>query len=371
MIVKNFHINDIIFNTFLLSPNINKFNEISIRNIKKKLLINNKLYYINNNLHIFIAVKHVNWEKPALVDSWKHFGTVIHYDWGNTYNQYDKDWHKIGKKLFNQELLKKIKDIHKKNPINIFFSYFSGRLVFPKTIEEINNLGIITINIGFDDTSTFWGIKEPTGYSGNVEIAPYYDISITCQNPKDIYKYLHVGGRPIYMPPAANPNVFANLDSSTNKSMQICFIGQNYGKRIKIINYLKSKKIPIIIRGKGWPEGPVTINKMVEMFSNSLLVLGFGYIKNTKITGLKARDFEVPMTGTAYITTFNKTLKNYFTPDKEILFYKNEKHLLNKIKYYLNNPKLAISIGIKGKKRALRDHTWTKRWEFILEIIGN
>ena len=369
MIIKHFDIKDILFNNLKFIPH-KSILASNILKIKSHLLKHKKFITTNDNLLIFTAVKHVNWGKPALVDSWKNFGTVIHYDWRKKYNQYDKDWHRIGKFSFNKELLKKVKEIHKNTPIHIFFSYLSGRLVFPKTIEEINHLGIITINIGFDDTSTFWGIKEPTGYSGNAEIAPYYDISITCQNPKDIYKYLHVGGRPIFIPPAANPDIFAKLEAPTNKSIQVCFIGQNYGKRTKIINYLISEKIPIIIKGKGWPDGPVTINDMLKVYNNSLLALGFGYIKNTKITGLKARDFEVPMTGTAYITTFNKILQNYFIPDKEILFYKNEKDLLNKIKYYLENPKLAISIGINGKKRALQEHTWSKRWESLLEIIG-
>ena len=132
---------------------------------------------------VFIAVRQVNWEKTGLVDSWRELTDVVHYDWGEQYNQYNRrDWQKTGKYLFNEKLLKMVKIEHLKQPIQIFFSYLSGRSVFPGTIKQISEMGIITINIGLDDTRSFRGKKKRTGWTGNVEIAPAFDICITCQN---------------------------------------------------------------------------------------------------------------------------------------------------------------------------------------------
>jgi spore maturation protein CgeB len=91
---------------------------------------------------------------------------------------------------------------------------------------------------------------------------------------------------------------------------------------------------------------------------------------NPRCIGLKGRDFEVPMTGVAYMTTYNHELAQYFEPGKEIIFYKDSNELINKINYYLEHSKEAVKIGLAGRKRALTDHTWEKRWKQLLEICG-
>ena len=318
---------------------------------------------------IFVTVKLMNWEKTGLVDSWRELADVVHYDWGEQYNQYSRrDWQRTGKYLFNEELLKRVKREHLKQPIQIFFSYLSGRSVFPQTIKQISEMGIITINIGFDDTRSFQGKKKRTGWTGNMEIAPAFDICITCQNRSDIVKYLKIGANPIFFPPGGNHQFWASNSPSPNRTIPVSFIGQNYGRRQKIINRLRKSGIPVATYGRGWPEGEISQEKMREVYGNSLITLGFGYISKTSLLGLKGRDFEVPLTGTTYLTTYHEELARYFQPDREMLFYVNEENLLRKIRYYLDNPEKTKEIGLAGRKKALAEYTWEKRWQEILEV---
>jgi len=336
----------------------------------KKRRENNELpVNLPDQPRIFFAVKQVNWEKTGLVDSWREIAEVIHYDWGEKYNQYNRrDWQKTGKYLFNEELLERVKREHLKQPIQIFFSYLSGRSVFPRTIKQISEMGIITINIGFDDTRSFRGKKRRTGWTGNMEIAPTFDICITCQNRNDIVKYLKAGANPIFFPPGGNHQFWASKSPSSNRTIPVSFVGQNYGRRQKIINRLRKAGIPVATYGKGWPEGEISQEKMLEVYNSSLITLGFGYIGKTNLLGLKGRDFEVPLTGTAYLTTYYEELARYFLPDREMLFYSNEEDLLRKVRYYLDNPEKAKEVGLDGRKKGLAEHTWEKRWQEILEV---
>ena len=126
---------------------------------EKKILFS-AIERLREDPSVFIAVKNINWEKTGLVDSWKNLAPYIHWDWGEKYDQNSSDWEETGKPLFNQELLDRIFDAHKNSKINMFFSYLSGRWVYPETIGKIRKEGIFTVNLGFDDYHRFWGRKE-------------------------------------------------------------------------------------------------------------------------------------------------------------------------------------------------------------------
>ena len=135
-----------------------------------------------------------------------------------------------------------------------------------------------------------------------------------------------------------------------------------------MVNRLRRAGIPVATYGKGWPEGEISQEKMREVYNNSLITLGFGYIGQTNLAGLKGRDFEVPLTGTTYLTTYHEELARCFQPDKEMLFYVDEEDLLRKIRCCLDNPERTKEVGLAGRKRALDEHTWEKRWQDILEV---
>jgi hypothetical protein len=347
------------------------YDETSYINRIKENLINTNKKISSKKPRIFIAVKNINWEKTGLVDSWKNIAEVIHYDWGSEFDQNSPDWEKSDKSKFNKVLLETVTKYHKKKSIDIFFSYLSGNWVFRETIESINKLGIITVNFSFDDSHSFWGRKIKSGWSGNAGIADAFDACITVMNVKDILKYDKAGARPIYLPPGGNQNIFGSVKSSKTRTIPVSFIGQKYGLREDLIKFLENKGVEVFTAGIGWDRGSVSQEEMLKIYNNSLLTIGFGYLGNTTNVGLKGRDFEVPMTGAAYITTYNELLAEYFEDGKEIIFYKNKDDLLEKIKYYLNHQKEAIEIGINARKRSLAEHAWEKRWMKILDILRN
>ncbi|MBV6519358.1 MAG: hypothetical protein DCC43_11010 [Candidatus Brocadia sp.] len=339
-----------------------------IQQIQAYLTKAGKMLSFKDKPRVFAAVHHVNWERPGLVDGWAEITDTVHYDWGNAFDQYASDWHRNGKPAFNKELIRRVESSHREKPIDIFFSYLSGRWVYPETIQTINNLNIITVNISLDDTLKFWGVQETSGYSGTAEIAPEFDFCITCQSKEDVGKYYMVGARALFLPPGANPRIFSPLP--VPRDIPVSFIGQCYGIRPHIIAWLKEHGIIVNTYGRGWLSAEISSQDMNAIYSRSLINLGFGFIGNSSVTGLKGRDFEVPLMGGLYLTTYNQALEDHFTIGEEIACYRNEVELRTQLSYYITHPDIALKIGASGRVRCLRDHTWINRFKTILNVIG-
>lgn len=321
----------------------------------------------NKKPRIYVAVHDVNWELENLVKPWKDLGRIEHYDWEGEYDQYDPQWNEK-KRNFCNVLMEKVRTAHQREPINIFFSYLSGNWIYPDLITEINKLGIITINISFDDKLKFWGVQTEHGLTGNADIAPAFDICITCQSSDDVSKYVYVGGNPLFFPPAASPNTFISKDIV--KDIKISFIGQKYGVRAKVIDELLKQGIPISVYGKGWPSGELSFKEKQDVLSRTLINLGFGYVDDSdNIIGFKERDFEVPLTGGLYITTYNPDLEACYILGNEIECYKDLSDLVDKAKCYLSHPEEAKRKGLAGRNRVLSDHTWKKRFGMIIDML--
>jgi hypothetical protein len=278
--------------------------------------------------HVFLAVHHVNWERHGLVDPWREIADVTHYEWGDSFDQYSRDWHRNGKLRFNEALFQRVRDTHDQKPIDLFFSYLSGRWVYAETIRNIGALGCVTTNIGFDDTLQFWGHKEASGLSGNADIASSFDVCITCGSERDVGRYIGVGARPLFLPPGVNPQAFEH--PKVERDIPISFVGQCYGKRPAIVEYLRANGVAIQTFGRGWPGGEVSLETMKEIYARSVINMGFGYTGGSSSVVLKGRDFEVPVSGGLYLTSYNAEMEKYFTPGKEIEFYHDETELLRK-----------------------------------------
>ena len=76
------------------------------------------------------------------------------------------------------------------------------------------------------------------------------------------------------------------------------------------------------------------------------------------------------MSGGLYLTQYNHELEDCYEIGKEIVCYRNKEELVEKIRYLLDHPEEAEEIRQAGYKRALKDHTWEKRFENIFRMAG-
>jgi spore maturation protein CgeB len=88
------------------------------------------------------------------------------------------------------------------------------------------------------------------------------------------------------------------------------------------------------------------------------------------IRHVRLRDFEAPMTGACYITAHSEEIGEFYDLGREIETYREEAELIDKIRFYLTTPTAAEKLRSAGHERALRDHTWVRRFEKLFAALG-
>ena len=179
------------------------------------------------------------------------------------------------------------------------------------------------------------------------------------------------------------------------------FVGQAYGERPDQIQHLLKCGLNVHVWGALWefhvqpksrnpfrhwfetPRGlPAHVvggilsdREMIELYSRSKINLGFSSCGNTqlaqqRILQIRLRDFEVPMCGGFYLVEYQDELSEFFEFDKEIVCYKNQEELVDKIRFYLAHDTARKKIAAAGRERCLRDHTWQKRFQNVFTQMG-
>ncbi len=219
------------------------------------------------------------------MDSWRGIADVIHYDWSEQFDQNATDWFSGGRDAFGEALFRQVEEAHRQTPLDIFFSYLSGRWVSRQVIDRIGRLGIVTVNYDFDDSRKFWNSKKHGIYTGSAEIAPIFDLCVSAQSSGNVGKYVAIGANPLFLPSGGNAAVFASLEPEIVRSVPVSFIGQKYGGRGEWIASLEAAGITVEKRGMNWLGGPLSMDEMLILYSRSLLTIGFGFIGNTNRWG--------------------------------------------------------------------------------------
>lgn len=75
-------------------------------------------------------------------------------------------------------------------------------------------------------------------------------------------------------------------------------------------------------------------------------------------------------TGTPCVVGHVNGIEKHFIPSKEILTFKSNTEMMSRIKYLIDNPDRAKSIGEAGRARTLQEHKYTDRVEKMMSRIN-
>jgi spore maturation protein CgeB len=70
------------------------------------------------------------------------------------------------------------------------------------------------------------------------------------------------------------------------------------------------------------------------------------------------------------LTQFSEELSLLYDEDKEIVKYKNEYEMIDKMKFYLKNNQQRKKIADAGHRRVLQEHTWEHRFNALFSYIS-
>ena len=320
---------------------------------------------------------------------------------------------RTGRSAFSEKLLSLVKAQHARAPLDLFFAYLMDGMVDPEAIDEIRKIGIPTCNFSCNNAHQFHLVDE---------ISPHFDYSLHAEK-LTAEKFRKVGARPIWWPMASNPNYF--YPHQVERDIQVSFVGANYALRAQYVLHLLANGVDVHAFGPSWvsdwramlkryklalsatmnvsPKSfyrmsanladqdlqvfltsnfplnvhqPISDEELVRLYSRSEVSLGFLEVydkhdpSRSVIQHLHLREFEAPMSGALYCTGFSEELSEMFEPDKEVLVYRSKHELLDKINFTLKHPTFADKIRLAGRSRALRDHTYQRRFRDLFERIG-
>jgi hypothetical protein len=328
-------------------------------------IINNSFSGKRLNI-IYLTYFNSTYGMNNIVKPLEEIGRVFKFEM--TQIAHSKDWY--SKKVeINKKMLNFVDKIISDNQIDVIVCYLSGYCSSPKIIKQLESYNILMINESLDDERKFRSKIGKDGLRrGTKDICKYFDLSLTTSKTA-IVKYLVEGGTPMYKDYAGNEKIYKRLN--LKKEYDVGFVGASYGVRGKYIKYLEDNGIKVYAKGSGWEKGFAQDNEMIEIFCKSKIVLGFSTVgKNDDIFILKGRDFEVPLTGSFYLTGYHEELKEYFELGKDIETYSSKEDLLLKVKYFLKNEVEREIIANNGYDICLKNYTAKKAYEKVFGYLG-
>jgi hypothetical protein len=319
-------------------------------------------------LRLIYASELTDWEPHQIPPALARFGEVVTYVLSeHGFNPKDSDW-PVQRNKFDEDLFAFVRAEHRKRPIDIMVAYLSSSHVAPEVIRAIAGLGIVTCAFHWDDRLSFRGRMVGGRWTGPAPLAAAYDLNLT-NATASLVKYFVEGGLAIFWPLAANPDHFRPLDCPFE--FDVSFIGGCYGQRPIFINYLRRQGFHVEAFGRGWPNGPLTEQEMIEVYARSRLNLGISGVGfSMKETCLKGRDFEVPMCGALYLTSEQPDLHRVFDVGREVVSYRNKEECSDRIRNLLARPEECTRIRQAARQRCLREHTWERRFQDLFVLTG-
>ncbi|MHA1374798.1 MAG: glycosyltransferase family protein [Promethearchaeota archaeon] len=174
----------------------------------------------------------------------------------------------------------------------------------------------------------------------------------------------------IYRGLAANPYILYPLN--LEKVYDLSFIGRHYGERAYWLNiiqkFAKKSNLKCIFplgHGEKMHLDQETIN---QIYNQSKINLAFAP-KEPPGRIVNLRTFEICISGNFQLMQYTPVIEDFFEIDEEIVCWKNKNELFEKILYYIENGEEREKIAEKGYKRAIKDHTWTKRFEDLNSFL--
>jgi hypothetical protein len=322
-------------------------------------------------LHVFLACWIYNWE-VVLPESLAPFGRVTHFDWTEAgFDSRSPDW-LSQRDAMNEAMLEAFDAAHREQPVDVVVGYLSGGNTAPETLERMARRGCAIVNFCFDDKLHFPGVELGGRPSGPAPLAAQVDLNLT-NAPGSLVKYAAYGGLALFWPQGAQPGL--HRPHETPFEFDVSFVGGAFGWRPVLIERIQRLLAPAGVElacfGPGWPAGPLSDEELVRLYSRSRINLGFGGVASSRrLTCLKGRDFEVPMSGGLYLTQHNPELERVFDISREIVTYRDEADCARIIRELLADPERAAAIRRAGRARCLRDHTWEQRWAQVFELAG-
>jgi spore maturation protein CgeB len=319
---------------------------------------------------------------------------------------------------FSEEFIAAVEAAHRARPLDLVITYVHAAHLEPAAIERVRERIAPILNFHCNDIHQFHLVRP---------IARHFTLCLVPER-EAIADYRGAGAEPFYWPMAANPAVYRPVPATPRYAAS--FAGQRYGDRTALVLALREAGVDTHVFGQGWAWGPasdasrtpaaergaagalahlagqtlagrlpwravadgyawralagrhahalhppLSDDAYVALFSESHISLGFLIVGDSHRTlrplrQVRLREFEATMAGGFYLTGWIEELADLYEIGKEIVCYKSRAELVDLARWYLAHDTERDRVRRAGRARALRDHTWQRRFEGLFAELG-
>jgi spore maturation protein CgeB len=334
-----------------------------------------------------------------------HKVTIIQFD--DFLKQHQTETLENQKKVLEEHIIKICKQ---EAPFDYFLGFLSDEQVTPNLYKELKS-EVFTVN---------WSCNSHQFDILHKEISPFVGLNTYIWRDHKT-SYDSVGAKSYWLPMAANENLYK---PSETQDITISFVGSAYGKRPYYVWRLLQSGVGLNLFGPGWKFSNnfrnllrlyvapfiynlnsnekrlynldksmrALIQKQImqltevggvpddknyrKILSRSLVSLNFpesrkdnDFLNHEVNFGCNFRDFEIPLSRSMLLTQDSEEFDFFYERGREAIPFGNETDLIEKAKYYSNNVTEAKKISEAGYRRALNDHTWSKRFNQLFNYL--
>ncbi len=267
----------------------------------------------------------------------------------------------------NRDLVEMVK---KEKPKYLFAQ--KAETIYPSTVDAIKALGTVTINF-YNDLMGDWPVIH--------KIAPHYDFFFSQDHVvlKKLWHEMNLKNC-FYMTHAAEP--LPDPFTDRHNEYPVSFIGTYnpaiYPNREKYLMAIKDLGLHIWGNDE-WKNtalrecfhGRAHGDERFDIYRKSKIVIDINW-DFLLAEGLSNRPFEVTGCGAMFITDeVRADIRRAYKEGEEVVLFKNEDELKEKVKYYLEHDQERERIALAGYQRTVADHTYDKKIEQIVDTIKN
>ena len=297
-------------------------------------------------------------EKITNLRTFKNIDNKYGLWWGKKSNRF-KEFDKI-RDANDRSLIKQVKKMKSEVGLDLLIGQMWANFISKEALSQVREMGVTIINLSMDDRLPEHWTEWNNIKLGSIGLGSSLDLVLTTS--KETCLWYGLEGVPALFFPLGSDSEKFKRNNKTLQDIDVIFIGNKYGIRPEIINYLLKNNIKVDCYGNGWKNGPVNAKENISFSKRAKIILGVGTVGYLEdLYTMKLRDFDAMMTGALYITHRNPDLEILFKEGKDIEYYSSKKELLEKIKFYLKNGEEREKIGVSGQKIVSQNYNWEKR----------
>jgi hypothetical protein len=325
-----------------------------------------------------------------------------------------------------QRVIDEVKKAHGERSLELFLSYFYNAHFDPDGFEELHRLGIPTINFYCNSIYQFelvaniapkarfaWHAEKhardsylkvganPVWVQMGADPELYRPMPVAAREPKacfvglryadrdrlaaaliragvpvDLYGSGWSGLDPNPAPPASGSSAPGSRRAYLKvmwRNVRIQGIVGGLSRNWRQWRYRRQTRaldplLATVARGRARDiAGAFSQYEVVLNFSN---VWADGRPGTALIPHVRLRDFEAPMCRACYLTGHTDEIEEFYKIGAEIDTYRGPEELVDKARYYLAHSEAAERLREAGYQRAVRDHTWERRFEELFRKTG-